>query len=287
MRGRTLWLTLSWLWLAVLLVYLVWGGIAQAGLYYWVGTLEVDRFGSYDPKLTGIVPGLLLAVPSLVYLGREARRRRRAPPDPAAAARTLRLAAFVLIGLGVAALAGAVAFYVAAQGLPDGAGRAMPFDATALGSGPAPAWKVRIAGAIDARAEASVSESSRFSSATTTYSGFRPDGEADKNAPLRLFVEHRVRDESGPAVLYLGNEERGYLVENGLPPLIFYALERQGVRIASPHYLLRTGSGVSRDPYYVGAALGALFGCLLTGIGALLLILPKRGVASGTGPAGG
>ena len=277
MPRRTLLLTLSWLWLVLVICYLVWGGIMQAGLYYWVGTLEVDRFGSYEPKFTGIVPGLLLALPSLWFLGGEARRQRLAPPDPAAAARSLRQVSFVLIGLGVAGLVAGAACFFAAQGLPDGSGRAIPFDAAALGNGPPPANRVRLTGTVDQAARASVSDGSRFSTRTITYAGFRPDGEADKDGPLRIFIEHSVRDGSGPVAPYLGREESGFLIENGLPPLIRYALDRQGVRIASPHYLLRTGSSSMRDPYYVGAGLGAFFGSMLIGIGALLLVLPKRG----------
>jgi len=279
MTRRMLLLTLSWLWLALVILYLAWGGIMQAGLYYWVGTLEVDRIGTFQPMLTGVVPGLLLAFPSLWFLGREARRQRLAPPDPAAAARTLRQAAFVLIGLGAAALLVGVACFIAAQSVPGGGGRAALFDPAAIGNRPPPDFRVRIAGTPDRAALARVSDGSRFSSRTTTYTAFRADGEA-KDAPLRIFVEHEVRDESGPVVPYVGREESGYLIENGLPPLILYAIERQGARIASPHYLLRTGSGSMRDPYYVGAGLGAFFGCMLIGIGALLLVLPKRGRGS-------
>jgi hypothetical protein len=151
----------------------------------------------------------------------------------------------------------------------------------ALGNGPPPAGRVSLAGRADEGAQASVTDGSRFTSWTIAYSGFRAAGETEKDAPFRIFGEHRIRESSGPVVPYVGNAESGYLIENGLPPLARYALERQGVRIASPHYLLRTGSSALRDPYYVGAALGALFGCLLVGIGALLLVLPRRGAARG------
>jgi hypothetical protein len=282
MNGRGLLSTLAWLWPVLLIVYLVWGGIEQAGLYYWVGTLEVDRFGTYEPKLTGIVPGLLLALPALWILGGEARRRRLPPNDPT---RRVRAAAIVMICLGVLSLAVAIACYVAAQGLP-GEGREVPFDASSIGNGPLPAGRISLAGRVDESAQASVSESSRFSSATTTYAGFRPDGEAGKGGPFRIFVERRLSDHSGPVVHYVDDEQSGYLVESGLPPLVLYALRRQGIPVATPHYLLRTGRGALREPYYVGAALSTLFFCLMTGIGTLLLILPKRGAAAAR-PIGG
>jgi hypothetical protein len=271
MDRRALMVTLSWLWLVLLILYLVWGGIVQAGLYYWVGTLEVDRFGTYDPKLTGIVPGLLLALPALWVLGAETRRLARHDP-----ARHSRRTAIVMIGLGIVALAIAVACFVAAQRLPNGAQPALPFDAASLGRGPPPADMISLAGRVDENAQVSISEGSRGSSATTSYAGFRAAGESDKGAPFRIFVERRVRNRSGPALPYVGTEESGYLVENGLPPLMLYALRRRNIPVANPHYLLRTGSGALRDPYYVGTALGIFFFSVLTAIGTLLLILPKR-----------
>jgi hypothetical protein len=287
MNRRGVLLTLSWLWLAVVIAYLAWGGIAQAGLYYWVGTLEVDRLGTWNPKLTGIVPGLLLALPALLYIGREARRQRLAPPDPVAGARMLRLVGQVLVRLGLAALAVGLACYLLALTQPSGAERAIPLDAAALGNGPPPAWKVGIAGAIDERAEVSVDESSRFSTSYAIYVGFRATGEADREAPLRLFVVHGAPHQSGPVAHYDGLEAEGYLVENGLPPLVLYTLERRGVRIASPHYLLLTGRTALRDPYYGGAMVGAIFGFLLTACGLLVRVLPGQRGRSGANPAGG
>jgi hypothetical protein len=278
MRGRGRWQLLSGLWLLFLLVYLVWGGIAQAGLYYWVGTLEVDHFGSYEPMLTGVVPGLLLALPALWFLGREARRQRQAPPlDPPQAGQARRRVAIPLCLTGAVALAAAIGFYFAAQAQPGGGGTAIRLDPATLGAGPARASRVTIAGRVDEAIELRIREGSRGSTWTTIYSAFRPDGEAAKGAPLRLFVERRENGGSDGAVILADREEEGYLVENGLPSLVRYAFEHQGARIASPHYLLRTGSSALRTPYYVGAALTTFFGCLLIGLGALLLVLPGRG----------
>jgi hypothetical protein len=228
------------------------------------------------PTLTGIVPGFLLATPALWYIGREARRQRLAPPDPAASARAVRQFAMGMIGFGIILYVVAITCYVAAQSLPTGAERAMPFDAVALGNGPPPAGQVSLAGRTDEAARVSVADGGRFISSHTTYTGFRPDSEGGKDPPFRIFVEDRIDHESRAVVPYAGREESGFLIENGLPPLIRYMLERQGVRIATPHYLLRTSSGALRDPYYVGAALGVLFGSLLIGGGTLLLVLRMR-----------
>lgn len=280
MRGRGRWQLLSGLWLLFLLVYLVWGGIAQAGLYYWVGTLEVDRFGSYEPMMTGVVPGLLLALPALWFLGREARRQRRAPPDPAQARQGRRRVAIPLCVAGGALLAAAIFLYFAAQAQPGGGyERAVPLDPAQLGAGPAPTHRVSIAGSIDPGIELRIREGSRGSTWTTIYSAFRP-AKGEPGAPRRLFVQRR-EEGSGRNVVYVGDEgEEGYLVEDGLPPLVRYAFESRGIRIASPHYLLRTGSGGLRTPYYVGAALTLLFGWMFIVLGVLLLILPARGSAA-------
>ena len=170
MTGPRLLLILSWAWVALLILYLVWGGIAQAGLYYWVGTLEIDRLGSYQPMLTGIVPGILLALPALIYIRREERRRQLlAPPDPASAAGRVRRFAIVMIPLGVVGYAIAAICYFAAQDLPSGGGRPFPFDVTGLASGPPPAGRVSLAGSVDEGAQASVTEGSRFTTWTTSY----------------------------------------------------------------------------------------------------------------------
>src|SRR3954469_19828155 len=110
-------LTLCWLWLALIAFYLLWGGIAQAGLYYWVGTIEIDWIGGYESMLTGLLPGILLGLPALWIVGRDARRSRLAPPDLTAGARSARLVAFVLFGLGFTALAAAIVCFLLALGL--------------------------------------------------------------------------------------------------------------------------------------------------------------------------
>ncbi|MBV9881486.1 MAG: hypothetical protein JO276_00585 [Sphingomonadaceae bacterium] len=289
MSGRGRWQLLCGLWLLFLLVYLVWGGIAQAGLYYWVGTLEVDRFGSYDPMMTGLVPGLLLALPALWFLAREARRARQAPPaDPGQAGRSRRLLAIFLCAAGAAALAAAIAFYLAAEAQPGGGYESpVPFDPAQLAAGPVPAHKVRIAGTIDEGAELRIHEGSRGSSWTMIYSAFRA-AKTGEGWPLRLFVERREEGGSGRDVVYWRDGgEQGYLVEDGLPPLVRYAFERRGLQVARPNYLLRTGSDALRTPYYVGAALTTLLGWMLAGAGVLLLVLSRRGRAGtiAEGPA--
>lgn len=53
---------------------------------------------------------------------------------------------------------------------------------------------------------------------------------------------------------------RGVLVENGLPADVVAAFAAQGVKLASPHYLLTTDSAGGRANYYIAAALAGLIG---------------------------
>ena len=73
--NRTL-LVLCWIWVAIVSAYMVWGLINEAGLYGWAAEQQVQRWGSYSPKLTALVPWLVLAGPALSYIGRHSRRRR-------------------------------------------------------------------------------------------------------------------------------------------------------------------------------------------------------------------
>ena len=96
------------------------------------------------------------------------------------------------------------------------------------------------------------------------FAGFRPEGEKAKDAPIRLFIERSTG--SGPIVdqAFLP-DQTGFLVENGLPDLALREFETRGIRLASPHYVLRTSAGARRDTYYIVAAVAGFLGfvCLL------------------------
>lgn len=257
-------LMLSWFWLALVAAYSVWGVINYAGLFRWLAELQMERFGGYSEKATAILPGMLLAAPALWFIGRRSRLASAAAAQGPLAeiARIRRTGRILGIVGGLAAVTGAAAFLLS-QRLPDGSEKATPFDIATLGAAPVPSGRVAVRGEADAGASTSVVESGRITSYRTFYAGFRPEGGSAKDAPLRLFIERSAGSATDPPTAqYFLPEQTGYLVENGLPGAAFHDLRSRGIRIASPHYLLRTGSDARREPYYVVAGLGAVFGWL-------------------------
>ncbi|MGZ8361205.1 MAG: hypothetical protein ACXWUX_11855, partial [Allosphingosinicella sp.] len=130
---------------------------------------------------------------------------------------------------------------------------------------------------IDPGATAGVTETTWYRETAELYVGFRGDGETDKDAPFRLFVERTAFD---PAVAATAQvflpEQEGHLEENGLPPLAREELARLGVRVAEPHYVLHTGSSEPRAPYYIAAALGGLVGAAFLVVGLITLVQARR-----------
>jgi hypothetical protein len=266
-------LALSWLWIAAVAGYMAWGVIYEAGLSRWLSAWQLDQWGAYYPEQTAFVAGFLLAAPAFWYIRRRAaivRAREGSGPsaDARRMARTARNCA--LAGL-AAALVGGGAFLLS-QRVPDGTEKAAPYDGARLGIEPAPAGKVRIAGRLEPEARTYVTETGGARERIVHYVGFRPDGVAG-DAPLGLFVERDVDGREEPrTVQYFLPEQTGYLIENGVPPLALNALENRGVRVARPHYLLRTGDLARREPYYVTAAVSGILAlsCLaVAGIGGI------------------
>jgi hypothetical protein len=260
-------LALSWFWVAVLIGYFAWGAVEYSGLYRWLAELQIAQWGGYYRKWTAVLPGVVLALPALAYIGFRARLRQAAEANsPAAQARTIGRTGriFMLVGLlGILAGGGAFAF---SRTLPDGSERAESYDASRLGNGPAPTAKVRIRGNDDPAARAQVVRRG-VDDRVTFYAGFRLEGEA-KDAPLRLFIE---RNTPGPEALTTLQaflpEQTGYLVENGVPAEALDALRARGIRVASPHWLLQTGNLAKREPYYIVAAVGGFVGLVFVLVG--------------------
>jgi hypothetical protein len=142
--NRTL-LVLSWLWLAIVTAYSIWGAVTYSGLYRLVAELQIDQWGGYSDKWTAILPGMLLASPAFWYLRRQAAIAAAAAPAPGpdGEVRRVRRMAQVLGAIGlVSALVGIGAFLISQQ-LPDRAEPAVPFDAATLGTAPAPTGRPR------------------------------------------------------------------------------------------------------------------------------------------------
>lgn len=268
--GRQKLLTiLCWLWVAVVIAYMAWGTFTYSGLYRWLAEWQVEQWGGYYQKWTAALPGIAMALPALAWLGHRSRMKRaQEATSPVAQARTAKRTAWITLAAGLLCLAVGGGAWALSQNVPDGSEAATPFDAARLGSGPLPTNKVRIRGTVDPEGSSSVERTGGTSDRVTYYAGFRPENDA-KDVPLRLFIE---RNTPGPEALtslqaFLP-EQTGYLVENGVPELALRDLRARGIRVADPHWLLRTSNGSLREPYYVVAGVGGMLGliCLLVGL---------------------
>lgn len=288
-KGRHIFfLALSWLWLAALFGYLIWGAFEYRGLYRWLAEWQVDQWGGYYKKWTAVLPGLILGLPALAYIGHRARLRQTAEADDKAAqARTMGRSArwTMLIGL-LLLLVGGGAFAFS-QTLPDGSEPAEPVTAARLAGGQAPTTKVRLRGTDDLAARLQINRRGA-DERTIYYAGFRLDGEG-KDGPLRLFV---ARNTPGPEALTTLQaflpEQTGYLVESGLPDEALAELRARGLAVASPHWVLQTGDLARREPYYIAAALGGFIGlvCLLVGFAMWLQARRRAWLATAIRPDG-
>ena len=260
---------LCWAWVALVAAYMVWGGINHAGLYGWLADLQLERSGSYRQDLTGLIPGFVLAAPALWYIRlRSQIALALEEPGPAAEARRIGRVArnAAIIGIVCALVAGGA--YWLSQREPDGSEDPTPIEFAALAGGDVPRTKVSVRGAVDPDVTTGVEESSRYVDRATLYVGFRPE-EGAKDEPLRLFVERYFGDVADARTAQgFMPEQTGYLIENGLPAPALRDLEQRGIRLATPHYVLRTRSEGRRENYYIVAALAGLgaIACLIAAL---------------------
>lgn len=267
-RSNRALLALCWIWMAIVVAYMVWGMINEAGLYGWLAEQQIERWGSYQEKLTVTLPTLILMGPAAWYLRRHSLRRQAlaaADQDAGAALRTQRKQAGWVALAGVVLMAVAGGVYAVSQTVPDGSEPPVPFDAATLGTGPVPEGRVQVRGTIDPEVSTGVTETTSGSlERTTFYVGFRPEGETAKDAPVQLFIERGTG--TGPPTASQGflPEQDGYLFRNGLPGLALRDLQSRGIRVADPHYVLGSGGGVGRrETYYIVASLAGIFGFIL------------------------
>ena len=277
-RGRLL-VGLCWAWVALVVAYMVWGAINHAGLYGWLADLQLERSGSYRQDLTGLIPGFLLAAPALWYIRlRSQIALALEEPGPAAEARRIgRVARNVAMAGILCALVGSGAYWLSQQ-QPDGSEDPTPIEFAALAAGEIPRTKVSIRGVVDPEVTTGVEESSRYVDRATLDVGFRPE-EGEKDEPLRLFVERYFGDvrDARTAQGFMA-EQTGYLIENGLPAPALRDLEQRGIRLATPHYVLRTRSEGRRENYYIVAGLAALgaVACLIVALAGSLQAWSRR-----------
>ncbi len=271
------WLALAWLALVVLAS--IWAKLTGQGPIAWIETEYSLRTGSIlGADILFLI--LILTLPSIWVLWGAVFRFEHAMAEQGEAARRLlyRRYGVVLLGLAAGFLAMAVTGGVRAARAPDGQEAAALLSPEDLARGAVPEGRVAITGVRDIGAVVGFHESLRGGERYWLYGGFRP-GTGTKGsegtsgeAPIILFLE---RSYNGRPEARAAEPEtaEGYLIENGLPAYARIALERSGVPIARPHYLLRDGENGQRDTYFAMTLLGLLFTFMCGGIGGTLLLM--------------
>jgi hypothetical protein len=214
----------------------------------------------------------------LSWIGRQERARKAeadaaaiaetgAPPDPVA--ELVRTRRFALWFGGLAALV-AIGAYGWSQTLPASSDPPARVDLATLGDGEVPSGPVMLIAAIDT--ENSVTRQSSYSRVgdsdelnyATLYVPLVAEGAAKEGArePVRVFLDRSVSNptmpQGGATQIFMGNQFRGTLIENGLPGPVRTEFENAGIAIASPHYLLTSDSAGGRKPFYITAAIAGL-----------------------------
>lgn len=271
------WLAAAWL--VILLAYLSWGAATGRGLYGWLAALSVERGGSYSGKLNFLLPFAVLGGPAIWYLsGWFQCVEAKAARSPEAQRRYgMRWAKGLLGVAGLAGAAGLVALLIG-LGMPDGREAPAPITLADLERGAIPEGKVRISGRLDPRVRAEGTETRRRirSEERMFYIGFRPaEGNgaalpAVASAPFRLFIDSGLPNDPVAIAAYPPDSE-GYLRANALPDFARRAFARQGITIASPHYVLDLRPGARALPYQTGALVGFGLALIFGLVGGLVM----------------
>lgn len=268
-HGSGLRVRIAWAWLALLAAAAIWARAAGQGPIAWIETWYSVSTGSLL-SANILILLLVLALPSVwVLFGVPA------PSDPARQRALARRWAVGLFAAAGACLALATFGGVRAAMLPDGSEAAVPLTAERLARGDAPTQRVAIEG-IATGDQAGFDQPLKNNSRHWRYRGFRPGGEAMAgNAPVALFVEESLNGAPDPPAFLSPETVEGYLIQGGLPDYARAVLERRGVRIAEPHYLLRDGEAGLRDDYYSLVLLGLIFAAIFGVIATLALLAAK------------
>ena len=217
-RSKAL-LALSWLWIATVAGYMVWGAsmkrACSAGCRYGSSI----NGASFIRSRRRSWPASCSAAPAFWYIRRRATMRagarsdRGRPPKRGAwpAARATRRSP------ACSPFWSAAAPICSRRRLPDGSEKAALYDGARLGREPAPDGKVRIAGQLEPEARTDYTETGGIRPRVTHYVGFRPD-DTPADAPLQPVrrAQCRGREQLRTVQAFLP-EQTGYLIENGMP----------------------------------------------------------------------
>jgi hypothetical protein len=266
------WLSIGWMLLVALWAW--WEYSHYSGLYRWLADWQTARWGQYERVWTALLPAFLLCAPALSVLRRREQATQAAlasgAADPAQVMRGVRKA---MLGIGAVCAIVAGGAYLTSQQLPDRSDPPVEIDLAKLGETPPPTGSAIFASARpDTDRALQFEEQFRSRSADidheTIYVPVVAEAPAAKDAPVRFFIDRASYGfaDSGEAPrtnIFLADHMQGVLVENGLPADVVVAFAKQGVAIASPHYLLTTNSVGGRENYYIVAALGGFIAFIL------------------------
>jgi hypothetical protein len=258
------WLAL--IWLALVAGWAWWEYSHFSGLYRWLAEWQIGKWGSYEQVWTALIPAFILAIPAFRVL-RERELLNQASliagDDPVPILRRVRTG-MLICGVILALVAGGSWLY--SQGLPDPSDPPATIDLAALGTTTPPTGSAIFAGAVpDTDRALRMDEAFRSRSADIDHQTLYVPvvaKDAAKDAPVRFLIDRASyaftdSQEAPRTNIFLADHMQGVLVENGLPADVVAAFERQGVKIASPHYLMTTNSvGGRQNPYIVAALAG-------------------------------
>ena len=264
------WLALTWM--ALVAGWAWWEYSHYAGLYRWLAEWQIAKWGGYEQVWTALVPAFILTIPSFRVL-RERELLNQASliagDDPVPILSRVRTGMLVC-GVILTLVAGGAYFY--SQTLPDPSDPPVTVDLARLGAAAPPTGSAIFAGAVpDIDRALQLEEAFRSRSADidhqTIYVPVVAEG-VGKDAPVRFLIDRAsyAFTDGGEAPrtnIFLADHMQGVLVENGLPADVVAAFAKQGVTIASPHYLMTTNSVGGRQTYYIVAALGGFIAAIL------------------------
>jgi len=266
---------LAWAWLVLLAGGVALGKLAEIGPLVWIETWWAVETGSLlNAGLLLLL--LILGWPALwVLLDAADRAEQAAATGHAGLRRHAGRSALFLIAFAGSPLAMAGVAALLLAGLPADEAPPVPLTAEALAQGVAAARRVIVTGAPVERARAAFMQNGRGTAYRWAYTGFRPGAtraatraEPAGAPPIALFVERSERTSWPPRIRERMPQQEtidGHIVENGLPPYARIVLERAGVRIASPHYLIRDDAargGQYRMLIHLGLVLAAMTGAV-------------------------
>ncbi len=269
-QKRKNWLAVGWV--VIVLLWAWWEASHYAGLYRWLAEWQTAKWGQYDSVWTSLAPVFLLCAPAIAVWRRQELMHQAERAAGVDQTRNLRSLRKLMFGLGVVAALVAGGSYIYSQQLPDPSAPPVEVDLAVLGDAAPPTGSVAFAAARpDSERALQMDEQFRSRSADidhqTIYVPVVVEGAAPE-APVRFFID-RASDafadsrEAPRTNVFLAGSMRGVLIENGLSADVVAAFARQGVTIASPHYLLTTNSVGARDTYYIVAAIGGMLAAAL------------------------